>query len=270
MKSILELPSEAKIRALLRRILLPSGLKCPHCCSFKVRAVERRYYCQRCRRKFSVKSLHPLLRHMRISYRQLYQLLWYWQHKYQPGQTAELTRLSAPTITRWYDRFRLYLPQLKDYLPLEGRIEVDESQFGHHYNWTAQWVAGAVASKDKQTRLQPIIARDSGNLDTFILNNTKEDTLIVTDGYSAYYGLENFHGRAHDIGNHSKGNFGPTSMAENIWSRCDRFIARVYQQVRKHRLPNLLVELQARFSKPELFQNPLSYLQFALSHVPLT
>ena len=275
MQSILQLPSEAKVRSQLRRILFPEGLRCPDpaCGSTVVNPVkgEGRYYCCWCKKRFSLTSVHPLLRHMRISLRQFYLLLWCWQKKFSPGHAREVSGLSHVTVTRWYDRCRLYLPNLEDYSPLCGIVEGDESQFGHTYHATDQWVAGAVERHNhRNVRLQPIEARDSGNLDRFILENVKPDSLLVTDGYSAYYGMENFHGLAHEIGNHSKGNFGPTAMAENIWSRCDRFLIRVYHQVRKARLPQILKELQARFSKPELFENPNNYLRFALCAVPLS
>ena len=269
MRSILELPSEAKIRSILRKILFPKGLRCPECGSFEVRVIEKRYYCKDCRVKFSETSIHPLLVHMRISYQQFYLLLWAWQKKYQPGQAKDLTGLSHVTIQRWYDRFREHLPKLTDYEPLAGDVECDESFFGHKVSQTGQWVAGAMSRQSRQVRILPIKARDSGNLDRFILSNVKKSSLLFTDAYSAYYGIENFHDYVHEVGNHSKGNFGPTAMAENIWSRCDRFIMRVYQQVQKHRLPDLLLELQARFSKPELFANPNNYLCFALSAVPI-
>lgn len=273
MQSILQLPSEAKVRSKLRQILFPKGLKCPNpaCGSSVVNPVkgEGRYYCGWCKKRFSLTSFHPLLRHMRISFRQFYLLLFCWQQKFSPGLAKTTTGLSHVTITRWYDRFREFLPDFKDYPPLAGIVEADESFFGHEASGTGAWVAGAVSRMNKDIRLQPISARDSGNLDQFVLRAVKPDSLLVTDGYSAYAGIENFHGIVHDIGNHSKGNFGPTSHAENIWSRCDRFILRVYHQVQKHRLPQVLKELQARFSKPEIFQNPDDYLRFALCPVPL-
>lgn len=276
MVSVPNLPSEAKIKARVRKILFPQGMQCPNpaCRSFQVRylASEDRYWCKACRsHKFSLTSVHPLLSHMRISWQQLYALLWCWQEKYQPGQVPNHAAVSSATVTLWFDRFRLYLPALSEYPPLTDIVEGDESQLGHKRNRTDQWIAGCVERLNHQNvRLQPIASRDSGNLDRFILKNVSGGALFVTDGYSGYYGLESFHGIVHDVGNHSTGNFGPTAMAENIWSRVDRFLLRVYHQVQKHRVPQMLVELQARFSKPELFIHPFDYLQFALSRVPLT
>lgn len=272
MPSIPELPSEAKIPALIRKVLFPKGLKCCHCLCWNVKklSTEDRYYCRRCRKKFSLKSSHPLLFRMRISWQEFYALLWFWQQKYQPGQAKQLSGLSHVAVERWFSRFRLYLPAFDEYPPLADMVEVDESQFGHTYHRTDQWVAGAISRTSKQIRLQPIANRDSGCLDKFLIKHIKRDSLVITDAYSAYYGIERFHGFVHEVANHSNGNFGPTAHAENIWSRCDRFIIRVYHQVQKHRLKNILLELQARFSIPELFINPQAYLQFALERVPLS
>lgn len=272
MPSIPELPPEAKILALIRKVLFPQGLKCCHCQCWNVKklSTEDRYYCRRCRKKFSLKSSHPLLYRMHISWQEFYSLLWLWQNKYQPGQAKQLSGLSHVAVERWFSRFRQHLPALDEYPPLTDMVEADESQFGHTYHTTDQWVAGAVSRTSRQVRMQLIKNRDSGCLDRFLLKNVKKNCLLVTDGYSAYYGIERFHGFVHDVGNHSNGNFGPTAHAENIWSRTDRFIMRVYHQVQKHRLKDILLELQARFSIPELFINPQSYLQFALARVPLS
>ena len=60
---------------------------------------------------------------MKISSKQLFILLWCWQTKKSLEATRLLAKVSYPTVSRWFSRFRDKLP---DTVPLlQGVIQAD-------------------------------------------------------------------------------------------------------------------------------------------------
>src|SRR5476651_405500 len=123
MTSIAELPSEAKCRRIIHKLILGETNKCPRCLGALKRSTSY-YWCKPCRRKVYPKSL-TWLYGMKLSYRQLVLLIWAWQRKLPPGSVKDFTGLSYVTIARWSWRFRKHLPE--DNEMLGGIVEVDEA-----------------------------------------------------------------------------------------------------------------------------------------------
>lgn len=96
---------------------------------------------------------------------------------------------------------------------------------------------------------------------------TPYKTQLNTDGASIYKGIQNHWPVWHDKDIHSKGQFGKTSEIEGIWGVFRTFIRRMYHHINNIKLPEYLHEFCIRFSQPEIFDSPLSYLEKTLCPV---
>jgi len=117
-----QLPSEAKIRKLLRKIIFGKNLFCPHCHSRKIYRSDGRYRCRKCRKPFTLLS-GTWLCHMRLSLSSIYRNIdeW-WQVKHRKdihknfefGLTSEIEGMfgNLRTFIR-----RMYHHATPEYLP---------------------------------------------------------------------------------------------------------------------------------------------------------
>lgn len=95
-----QIPSEAKIKKQLRKIIFGKNIFCPFCRSRRVYVSENRYRCRRCRKPFSLLS-GTWLKDIKISLRTFYALLWCWTQKVPVLQTEKFCHLSEKTVTCW-------------------------------------------------------------------------------------------------------------------------------------------------------------------------
>lgn len=127
MYQLKQIPSEAQIRKLLRKIVFGSNVHCPNCGSRKTTNFEGRFRCRKCRGKFSLLS-HTWLTHLRLPLPQFWLVLWCWTEQIPVKQTARLSHLSLVTIYHWFEVFRSHLPE--DQELLDHLIQLDEAYFG--------------------------------------------------------------------------------------------------------------------------------------------
>jgi IS1 family transposase len=198
---------------------------------------------------------------MKLSYQQLVVLILAWQRRMPPGPVKEFTGLSYTTIARWSWRFRKHLPQ--DNGLLEGIVEVDEAFFGRKRHHNQLMVVGAV-ERYGRLRLRIIADREQDTLEAFLLASVDTKSQVCTDGWSSYQGIQ-YYGYDHWMCNHSEYEFGETNIIESVWSNCKRQLRRMYGKLNNQRwLATFMRELEARYNFPELFKNPIDYLQVCL------
>ena len=258
-----QVPSEAKIKAFVRKLLFGKRLRCPHCSSFRVRSIECRFYCRKCRKKFSLISV-SWLSGMKLSWSQFWILLRCWQTRQALPSACELAGVSIPTARRWYRRFQYNLPYKRGG-KLSGEVEIDEAFIGKSRSGNQRIVIGAYERSRKRISLEIIPNRSEETTDRFILNNVKQKSIVYTDCWSSYSGIDNFFGYKHETCNHSQYVFGLTNHIEAIWSAFKRWIRRSWQQVKAYLLPQFIKEFEARNNQPELFESPETYLIKSLS-----
>jgi len=153
---------------------------------------------------------------------------------------------------------------------LKGNIEIDEAWVGRRKHKNQTIVIGAYERESKRAVLRIMKRRDQEYSDRFLLANVKQKgTHVFHDGWEGYHGIDRFFGYEHSECIHAQGDFGPTAHAENLWSRLKRFITRTWDHSWKRYLPQILREFEARINVPEMFENPLNYLQICLTPVPL-
>lgn len=266
MSILTKIPSENKIEKEVKKILFPNGLRCPYCnrkWHLRYLVKEKRYFCPKCRKKFSFKSI-SWLKHSKLKLNDIYLVIYLWQKKISPQGIKDLTRLSKPTIVSFLKKLRENIPE--ETVRLSGDVQVDESFFGRQ-RYDNQLVVIGAKEKSGKVGFKIIPDREQDTIETFIHETIVPYSIVNLDYHSSYQGLETL-GYIHNAFNHSIGHFTGTNRIENVWSVIKRLIRKMYNRLLKEYLPYYLKEFQARFNHKEYFDNPLSYLKISLKVVP--
>lgn len=256
------IPSESKIKRDLKKFLFGKNLRCPYCRCRKIKKYGNRYHCRKCRRFFSFKSI-SWLRGTKLPLQIIWLVLYCFVRKIPILQTTDLTGLSEPTIRRWYDRFREMLP-VKDFERLSGIVQMDEM-----FKKEAM-IIGAKQIGTRKIACIPYLknAADRTDIVAFLEQYVvPRKTELCTDGAAIYKGIQNHWPVWHTRDIHKKFEFGNTSEIEGLWACFRTFIRRMYHHITTDKLPEYLNEFCFRFSHPEIFESPLSYLQNTITPV---
>ena len=269
MYQLKQIPSEAQIKKLLRKIVFGSAMHCPECNSRKTANFEGRFRCRKCRGKFSLLS-HTWLAHLRLPLSQFWLVLWCWTQQVPVKQTALLSGLSIPTIYHWFEVFRSHLPE--DQEILEHLIQLDEAYFGSKSKKTlrALFVGKQVDSKKLAYRIVDKSYPVREDAWDFLRSYVAPETQVATDGAKIYRGMDQWWPVTHSYDLHRKFEFEQTSEIEGIFGCLRTFIRRMYHHVSCDKLPGLVHEFCVRFSHPEMFESPYQYLLITLRSVPLS
>ena len=255
-----QIPSEAQVKKYLRRILFGKNVFCPGCRSRRIVRYESRYRCTSCRLKFTLIS-HTWLKGMKLSYQKFWMILWCWTTQIPVRQAQALSRLPEETIRHWYDLFRTHLP--KNPVILERVVQLDEA---YGKRWTL------LMGKQKGTRnlafevLSGSVQRHHAA--SFLEQYVKPRSRLYTDGALIYRGINQWWPVRHTRDIHRKFEFTHTSEIEGVFGNFRTFIRRMYHHVTPEKIPEYVSEFAFRFSSPEIFADPHTYLQKSLMLVP--
>jgi len=235
---------------------------CPQCRSRRVVCYKDRYRCRSCRCKFSLLS-HTWLADMKLSYPKFWMLLWCWTMQLPVKQTMALGHLSEEAVRRWCDRFREHLPQEQPVL--ERLVQLDEA-------YGRRWAL--VMGKQPGTRkiaalVLPHSSVQRHHATLFLQSYVKPRSRLNTDGAAIYRGIQRHWPVRHRRDIHRRFEFERTSEIEGMFGVFRTFIRRMYHHVTPEKLPEYVREFCCRFSSPEMFQNPRSYLKKSLTLVPI-
>lgn len=256
-----QIPSETKIRKVLRNIIFGKNLYCPWCRGRKVTASEQRYWCSRCRKHFSLFT-GTWLSGMKLSLRTWYALLWCWTQKIPVLQTQKLCHVGEEAVRYWFRAFRLQLPDIQPIL--HGKVQLDEAYFTNLSLLLAKQVgtkklAHQVIFKNSVTKAEAA---------QFIFQSIQPKTRLQTDGAGIYKQIDQWWQVKHTVDIHKRFEFGLTSEIEGLFGNLRTFIRRMYHHVTPEYLPEYVIEFCARFSSPEIFISPNDYLSNTLKPVP--
>lgn len=261
-----QIPSEKQIARMLKKIIFGKTVRCPDCgraCYVQMLEKDRKWRCKKCRNKFSLIS-STWLKGSKLSLQAIVSLVWCWQKQLNVEQAKSMldNQLSIVTIRRYYALFRDHLPSSDDVL-LQGDVQMDESFV------KGAFIIGAKDIKNKKMKLKVIMQKHPTKTDAmeFIYRHVKPGTVLCTDGGGIYSGCENWWKLTHRKDIHSRFEFTITSEIEGIWGNLKTFIRRMYHHVTCEKLPKIVAEFEARYSQPEIFQNPFNYLSKSLSPV---
>ena len=257
------IPTEKKIIKHLKEIIFGSRIKCLCCKSRRLiwYEDEKRWFCRKCRKKFSLKSV-SWLKNMKLTYTELWVLLDCWQIKLSVQQAMNRADLSEKTVRHWYDRFRTNLPKMDLYL--KGKVEIDEMYFNRRSG-----VLGALErERGKPVLWVPPDRPDKHYVKVFMDSAIHPDSYIHTDKSPFYFDVCKWGFAGHSSENHSKFEFGKTSRIEGIWGLFRTFIRRMYHHIWTKNASKYVTEFNVRFCHREIFDNPLNYFKKCLLIVP--
>lgn len=259
-----QIPSGSQIKKYIRRIIFGKNVFCPRCRSRSVLRYEDRYRCKKCRLKFSLLS-HTWLKDMKVSLQKFWVLLWCWTQKVSVQQAMALSRCSEKAVRHWYDLFRIHLPE--EYHVLERIVQLDEAYFGGRNGYSL------LMGKQPRTRKLACIFINGSSVQRhhaveFLKQHVKPRSRLYTDGAMIYKGINRWWPVQQKRDIHRKFEFTHTSEIEGIFGNLRTFIRRMYHHVTLEKLPEYVSEFCFRFSSPEMFENPLNYLQKSLYLVP--
>lgn len=264
MNSIANGLSEAKIQAQLRKKLFNNHIRCPKCSKRYSGTLGNRYWCGKCRYKFSLKTT-LIFKGSKLSFTKLWCLLECWLGTLSISQAAFVCSLSEPTVRRWYRKFSGLIPQ--EQIMISGIVEVDESFIGKRKHDNQEIVIGALERSTGRIVLKCIPDRDSGTTDRFLLDHVNITSMIYTDSHASYFHITEFFGYGHEWINHSAGQYGITNRIENVWMRLRRFIRKTVARSWKEHLPRLIKEFTARNNYKEWFRSPINFLTLVPSRL---
>ena len=268
MYTLNQIPSEAKIKKFLRRTIFGSNIYCPKCKTRQIKASGGRYWCKRCRVRFSLTS-HTWLNNCKLPLEQFWLVLWCWTTQIPVRQTVSLTQLSEPTIRHWFEKFRYQLPN--DETILDHLVQLDEAYFGGKKNPTTLFMAKQVASTGERKLAYQLIRGEYPKREHalwFIQTYLKPNISLFTDGAGIYDQIDQWWPVYHSRDIHKKFEFEQTSEIEGMFGVLRTFIRRMYHHVTMDKLPAVVGEFCYRFSHPEMFENPRYFLQITLQLAP--
>ncbi len=260
MYSLNQIPSEAQIRKHLRRILFGKNMFCPSCRSRKVVAEKERYRCRGCRGRFSLLS-HTWLANIKLPLQKWWVVLWCFCTEVPVLQTVALTKLSDVTVRHWFGAFREHLP--RETHILERVVQLDEAYFKN---------MALVMGKQKGTRKLAYTVVPGGSVQRhhatrFLFEKVKPGSRLWTDGGLIYKNISEWWPVRHTVDIHKKFEFTHTSEIEGVFGNYRTFVRRMYHRHWSENLEEYVREFCFRFSSPELFENPLYYLEKSLTLV---
>ncbi len=259
-----QIPSEAKIKKELRRIIWRKNIACPRCKTREIKASEKRYWCKRCRIHFSILS-NTYLSYLKLSLRTLWAILWCFCNRIPVKQAMSLTNLSEEAVRRAYDLFRSRIPE--QYPILRDQVQLDEAFFFGR-DGRSLILAKQVGTRELAYSVHSTTSLNRTHATDFLFQSVEPQTILQTDGAAIYRRIDEWWPVKHRTDIHSRWEFELTSEIEGMFGNLRTFIRRMYHHVTKDRFEGYVKEFCARFSSPELFFSPVYFLEKTLRSVP--
>lgn len=260
---IKQIPSETKIRRDLRQIIFSQHPHCPRCQS-RLKASEGRYWCRKCRVHISLLS-GTYLRAMKLSLRMLWALVWCYCLQIPVKQTRVLLNLSDEAVRRSFGLFRAQIPQ--EYGVLRHQVQLDEAFF-FGKRGKALMLGKQVGTRDLAYAVHNTSILDRTTATQFLFQHVQPRSRLQTDGGGIYKGIDQWWPVDHRTDIHKKWEFGLTSEIEGMFGNLRTFLRRMYHHIRPEYFEEYVGEFCARFSHPEMFRDPLTFLKTTLPPVP--
>lgn len=260
-----QIPSEAKIKKVIRKAIFGKNVTCHICGSRSVCAYENRYRCRKCRRSFSLLS-GTYLKCLKLSWRSLWAVLWCFCNQIPVKQAMSLVNLSDMAVRRAYDLFRTNIPE--ECCILKEKVQLDEAFFFGKKQGQALMLAKQIGTRELAYAVHPTVNLNRGQASQFLFQNVEPRTRLYTDGGSIYKNITAWWPVKHQTDIHSKWEFSLTSEIEGMFGNFRTFIRRMYHHVTKEKFHEYVREFCCRFSSPETFISPNEFLARTLKRVP--
>lgn len=271
-------PCRRQVISALKDALKQKGhFKCPFCKSFRVSAIENRYFCSVCRKKFSATSC-TWLKYCKLDISLIVRLMDCWLNEYPIVTTAKETGVSTNTVSRYYRLFRLNIVR-NDNFEAQDSVQVDEAYFGR-FRKRANSMYGIPTYKVKNKvgvfgigcpktgKLKTtVIGRKPGKFIKQFINDTVSKKIKIFSDKSPYYTHLGRYGYNHHAQTHIQG-FGTAYFIESCWSWMKRKLFKQYHHFTSRYASEYIAELTWRFNNRKEAKNPIYYLMESLKTVP--
>ena len=233
-------------------------VRCPKCDADRIRKIAknkpaRRFYCNACRRYFSVKT-GTVMQDSNIELSDWLLAIYHMVTENKGESSLQLHRdVEVTQSTAWHLAHRIRAAFIPDDMPekFNGPVEVDEAHIGgkskmmSHSRRAKMKSLGllgggprgkthVVGMRDRETgmvRAEVVSNLQSSTIQKFVTDNTHEDTMIYTDESNAYNGLPRPHRRvSHKARNYVDGE-ATTNRIEALWSSLKRGIVGSYHNI---------------------------------------
>jgi transposase-like protein len=163
---------------------------------------------------------------------------------------------------------------LKDNAPdlLSNIVEIDETYVGgkdtnRHKNKKREGKSGMVhktpmfgiLERGNKVFAQKVDRAQAKMLKPIIYQRVKKDTMVVTDGFGAYRGIDKYYKHFvvnHEIGEYARGIY-HTNTIEGFWSLFKRGILGIYHSVSPKHIDRYCSEFTYRYNHRELTQDDI-------------
>jgi hypothetical protein len=195
---------------------------------------------------------------MKISYQEFWLILWCWVTQIPVKQSVSLSGFSEVSVRHWFETFRVNLPE--DDVVLVNLVQMDEAYFKN----SGLLLGKQVGSKKLAWKVLKTTNVQRHHATSFLQRHVAPTTQLNTDGAKIYRNIDQWWPVDHRFDIHKKWEFSQTSEIEGMFGCLRTFIRRMYHHVTSDKLPGLVSEFCFRFSSPEIFNNPQSYLEKTL------
>ena len=261
MTNFIQVETEVQAVKIIRKHL--GIIYCPKCKRkhYVRKLPEGRYYCKKCRYKFSLKALLGF-KCSKLGYRTILKIIHCFSNRYTLKSVMDLTNVSYPTARKCYSQLRALLPN--DKYKLAGDIITDVAYVGKQKTNNQALVSGAVNRDFNYVNLEVVPDQDQATLEQFLYDNVDNKcSLITTDSHPSYNGIA-WMGYGHQRENHSKFELKLSVPIERVWALFKTLIRRTYHHIWKEKLNEYLVEFRARFNHRNIVNNPANLLTYLL------
>ncbi|KAG0421362.1 hypothetical protein DMUE_6297, partial [Dictyocoela muelleri] len=198
----------------------------------------------RCNSRYCRKSFSLLYKSVfagsRLTFIQICDLIWNHAYRYVQRQTVRESGIGLKTTNKFCKIFlekeNEYYATLSTNFTADDVFEIDETHIfsrknnqGRILRGQSYWVIGIIARNNKKIRLFVTNRRTKSIIRGFITSNIPENSIIMTDGWRGYAGLEEL-GYYHQIVNHKESyvnpenNFIHTNNIERLWRSLKEFL----------------------------------------------
>lgn len=266
--------SEDEAREYLERVLWPNGPVCPHCGSVdnaaKLEGKAHRpglYKCRGCRKQFTV-TVNTIFHRSHIPLRtwiMAFAILCSAKKGVSALQLQRQLGLGSYQ-SAWHMAHRIRHAMAKEPLKgmLAGQMEVDETYVGGKPRklngekakpgrGTKKTPVVALVERDGNVRSMPVERVNAKTLKGAIRENVDRDSMILTDEWAAYKGIDKEFKHGHFTVNHGEGEYARdgahVNTAESYFALLKRGVYGSFHHVSKHHLHRYCDEFSFRWNR---------------------
>lgn len=259
-------PDEESSRLHFEKQRWEGSTKCPHCGSHAVSECKNHkpmpYRCKDCRKHFSVRT-GTVLEDSRLSLHKWLLCIYVMSTSRKGVSSIQMGKhLGCTQKTAWYLMQRIRETWENGADKLKGEVEVDETFIGgkeknKHNSKRRDWGRGGtgkdivVGAKSREGKVISKHIPDTGRktLHEFIHANVAKDSIVYTDTWKSYKGLE---GYTHESVNHSVKEYvrekAHTNGIESFWALLKRGYYGIYHYMSSKHLHRYVSEFSYRYN----------------------